>query len=312
MISKAAYDNKAYVKDLIYTKSARSAWKLILNSVKEKQGGVRVLLPSYIGFTEREGSGIFDPVESTGSSYSFYDINDDLSINYNSLEKLVETEKFNVLLVVHYFGFCRNDLSKIKNFCETNDILLIEDCAHAFHLGLETEGLGVTGDLSFYSVHKYLPVADGGILKNISKKLELLELPEEDKISLETTLQLLKSDYKSIMKKRKDNFDLYKEKLSGTDGLVIMYDLHDNEIPQTFPIRLKDKIREPLYFYLMDKEMPTIALYYRLIDKLRVDKYPLAHTISGEILNLPLHQDTTTQDIESITNEIKKFLAGKK
>lgn len=308
MITKSAFDDKAFVKNLVFTKSARDAWKLIIESVKKEQGYVNILLPSYIGFTQREGSGVFDPVESTKSSYGFYDIKSDLSIDLDYLEELIKTKKFNILLVIHYFGFCRNDLNKIKHICESNNIIFVEDCAHAFHFGLKQEGLGVSGDLSFYSVHKYLPVKSGGILKNISNKIKLLDLPKKDQISLEVTLQLLKSDYEMIMKKRKSNFYLYKEKLSKVKGIEIMYDLNDNEIPQSFPIRVKNKKRESLYFHLMDKNMPTTALYYRLIDDLTADEYPLPHKISEEILNLPLHQDTTSQDIEKIVIEIREFL----
>jgi dTDP-4-amino-4,6-dideoxygalactose transaminase len=311
MITKAAFNDKGFVNNLVFTKSARDAWKLILESIKKEQGFVNALLPSYIGFTEREGSGIFDPVEATESDYSFYNIKNDLSVDVNLLESLIKTKKFNILLLVHYFGFCRNDLDKIKNICESNNIIFVEDCAHAFHLGLQKESLGVFGDFSFYSVHKYLPVNNGGILKNISKKIALLDLPKENQISFEAALQLLKADYKSIMKKRRSNFNLYKQKLSEVEGLEIMYDLKNDEIPQSFPVRINNKQREPLYFHLMNKDMPTIALYYRLIDELTVDEYPLSHKISEEILNLPLHQDTTDQDIEMIVEEIKKFLKKK-
>lgn len=311
MISKAAYNKKAFVKDLVFTRSARSAWSLILKSVKKKSGWTNVLLPAYIGITEREGSGIFDPIENTNSQYGFYEINEDLSVSMESLEKLIATKKFNVLLVVHYFGYCRSDLKKIRELCNTYGVVFVEDCAHAFQLGLTTEGLGVTGDFSFYSVHKHLPVDSGGILKNISKKIELEKLPEEDSISLDSAIQLLRSDYEGIKQKRINNFRLYKRLLANTEGIDIMYDLHENEIPQTFPIRVKNGLRERLYFHLMNKDMPTIALYYRLIDGLDKENFRLAHEISNEILNLPLHQDTTEKDIAMLTDEIKYFLENK-
>lgn len=312
MITKAASKKDVFIKDLVFTKSARDAWKLIINSVKKKQGYVNILLPSYIGITQREGSGVFDPVESTRSEYSFYKVNSDLSIDYDSLEKLIETKKFNVLLVVHYFGFCRNDLDRIKSVCETNNMICVEDCAHAFHLWAEKEKLGTYGDFSFYSVHKYLPVNSGGVLKNISKKIKLLDLPKEDQISLEVATELLNSDYKKIREKRRHNFMIYEEKLSGINGIEPMYKLENYEIPQSFPIRVKNKLREPLYFYLMNKNMPTTALYYRLIDELTIEEYPLSHKISEEILNLPLHQDIDNSDIIDLIKEIKEFLGVNK
>jgi len=212
---------------------------------------------------------------------------------------------------VHYFGFCRNDLNRIKQICDTHKILFVEDCAHAFHLGTEKEGLGITGDFSFYSVHKYLAVPTGGILKNISQKMELLNLPEEDKMNIDVAFQLLNSDNNSIAQKRKSNFNLYREKLEGNEGIIIMYKLAENEIPQTFPILVKNRQREALYFYLIEKNMPTTALYYRLIEQLTPENFPISNQISAEILNLPVHQDTTEKDIEELVNEIKIFLNKK-
>lgn len=165
MITKAAQDDKAFTKDLIFTKSARDAWRLIINSVKSRQGQAGILLPSYIGFTEREGSGIFDPVENTDATFDFYGLGNDLSVDIDSFEKLISTKRFNIALVVHYFGFCRSDLSRIRESCDANNVVLVEDCAHAFQLGLQAEGLGVLGDFSIYSIHKWLPVDSGGILK---------------------------------------------------------------------------------------------------------------------------------------------------
>lgn len=309
MITKDPINDKAFTKNIVLTKSARDAWKLIINSVKREEKQVSILLPSYIGFTEREGSGIFDPVEYTKSKYSFYGLNNNLGVDYSSLEKLVKDEKFDILLIVHYFGFCRNDLNKIKNLCEENNIILVEDCAHAFHWGMTPESLGILGDFSFYSVHKYLPVNSGGILKNISRKIELIDLPSEERISHEVALSIIKSDYKDIARKRILNFNLYKKKLAGVEGIEIMYDLENGEIPHSFPVRIKNKKREPLYFYLMDKDMPTIALYYRLIDELTADAYPESFKLSEEILNLPLHQDTTEEDIEVLSQNIIAFLS---
>lgn len=311
MITKAAQDTTNCTKRLTFTRSARAAWKLIIESVKKDRGHANIMLPAYIGFTEREGSGIFDPVEATKADYSFYALNDDLSIDLQFFTRLAETGKFNIALIVHYFGFCRNDLDKIKSLCSEHNIILVEDCAHAFQLGLAPESLGVSGDFAFYSIHKHLATNTGGILRDISGAIKTVSLPEEDMISLEPALQLLNSDLEEIALKRRENFKHYARALRQVDGIEIMYEQQDDEVPQTFPIRVKNNLREPLYFYLMEKGMPTIALYYRMIDKLDVQTYPLAHGISNEILNLPVHQDITAEDIRALVKEIKNFMGGK-
>ena len=93
---------------------------------------------------------------------------------------------------------------------------------------------------------------------------------------------------------------LYASLLKPLDQIEIMFDLHDDDIPHTFPIRVKNLKREKLYFYLMERNMPTTALYYRMIDEIDASKYPTSYAISSEILNLPVHQDTTNEDIFSL------------
>lgn len=309
MITKSAHDTTANRKDLVYTNSARNAWKLILNSVKREHGHTHVLLPSYIGFTEREGSGVFDPIESTSSEFSFYKINDNLSADINSIERAIKNNKINVLLVIHYFGFCRNDLNVIRQICDANQIILVEDCAHAFHIGSHREALGIVGDFSFYSVHKYLPVSSGGILKKITKKIRLENIPNRDKMSIDPAIQLLSAEYEIIRKQRRSNYKTYMRLLSGIKGIEAIYELNEDDIPQTFPIRVKNQQRERLYFYLMNKNMPTTALYYRLIDNIVPEEYPTSHQISQEILNLPVHQDISKIDIQNLVKEISDFMS---
>ncbi|MBL8122096.1 DegT/DnrJ/EryC1/StrS family aminotransferase [Candidatus Saccharibacteria bacterium] len=311
MITKSAQDKSAFTKGLLFTQSARSAWRLIIESLQKSQGSVNILLPSYIGFTEREGSGIFDPVQATEANYSFYDLNEDLSINFEAFRKLIETKRFNIACVVHYFGFCRNDMNKIKRLCKKNNVILVEDCAHAFQIGLNAENLGVVGDFSIYSLHKHLATDNGGILRNVSGSCELIDLPEDKKISLDASLQLLNSDLEAIATIRRENYMHFAIMLSAIDGLEMMYELQDGEVPQSFPVRIKNGLREQLYFHLMDLGIPTIALYYRLIDELDVSSYPLANKISNEILNLPVHQDITTEDVSLIVGEVKKFMESK-
>lgn len=312
MITKAAYDIHSFTNNLIFTKSARDAWGLVIESIKQEQGYANILLPSYIGITEREGSGIFDPVQHFKANFSFYNMNENLGVDLESLEELVLTGDFNILLIVHYFGFCKNDLSKIRKICDKNDIVLVEDCAHAFQLYLDKEVLGTIGDYSIYSMHKHLAVETGGILRTNTGKIKLLAPADEIMISLEPAIQLLNTDLQAVTERRVSNFCLYKERLASTPGIHVMYELDEWEIPQTFPILVLNKLREPLYFHLMEREMPTIALYYRLLDELGGDKYPYVHDISDSILNLPVHQDVNEEDIIKLTDEIKKFLQVKR
>jgi len=307
MISKSATDKQNCTTGAQFTKSARAAWSHILraNSGTRAQ---RVLLPAYIGFTEREGSGVFDPVQENNSEFAFYRLNADLSVNMDDLRaQLAKGADF--LLVIHYFGFCRSDMHAIRALCDDYRTALVEDCAHAFHLETPGSTLGTIGDFAFYSLHKFIATDSGGILKTNGTVTSLPPLLQEDRAGRDVLEQYALSDFNRIKTIRRQNYALYAELLDGVDQIEKLYSLNDTETPQTFPIRVKGGKREALYFYLMDRNIPTTALYYRMIDEIDPAKYPESVALSESILNLPVHQDTTSEDVRVVCENLRAFFS---
>jgi len=310
MIEKSPVDKQKFIKNLLFTSNARAAWEHILYSLKSTKD-VEVLMPSYIGYTDREGSGVFDPVQKQNAYAEFYKLNEDLTIDINHFKELLKNKKFDCALIIHYFGFCRNNMEEIKNICQENNVVLIEDCAHAFHLHNKDSLLGNYGDFSFYSLHKYLPTNSGGVLKKNNDNSVLKSLEAEKKIDIQDLEHYANSDYNEIAKKRRNNYLFYKKYIDKHSDVQVIYELMPNDIPQTFPILIKNNQREKLYFYLMDQGAPTTALYYRLIDQIKKEDFPVSHKISQEILNLPVHQDTNQDDIIIICDLIRNFFTTK-
>jgi dTDP-4-amino-4,6-dideoxygalactose transaminase len=60
----------------------------------------------------------------------------------------------------------------------------------------------------------------------------------------------------------------------------------------------------------MDRQMPTIALYYRMIDQIDRTEHQMSFQLAGEILNLPVHQDTSLEDISAVCAAITDFFAA--
>lgn len=310
MITKSATDRANCTTDIHFMKSARSAFSHIIASCS-KDGPKTVLLPAYIGFTEREGSGVFDPVHETGSGYCFYKVKDDLSVDLEDFRRAIE-EGVDIALVIHYFGFCRSDMAEIKKICASRNVVLVEDCAHAFYLESKTPLLGRFGDFAFYSLHKYLPTETGGILSIVNSQRQILEIDEGDIANRDVLEQYAISNFDEIKDIRRRNYSLYEELLQDNNNLEVMYSLQEEEIPQTFSLRVKTSTREKLYFYLMDRGFPTTALYYRMIDQIDLSKHPQSAAISSEILNLPVHQDTNFDDIRNLCNSIVTFFEVEK
>lgn len=307
MTTKSAENKTNFALNLIFTDSARTAWGHILAGVSATKPPV-VLMPAYIGFTEREGSGVFDPITENSAGYQFYKVDDTLKIDIKDFTNAIESGSVNVALVIHYFGFCRIDMTAIKTLCNKYNVLLVEDCAHAFQLDVNDQRIGNYGDFSFYSLHKYLATSAGGALKINTSAIQLPKLPENKKIATADLEQYAKTQFSQVAQARRNNFLSYAKFLPLSDKIEVMFELEDVDIPQSFPIRVKSSLREKLYFHLIENKMPVTALYYRLIDQLADEKFPISFKISQEILNLPVHQDVSVYDIEIICKSISHFL----
>src|SRR5690606_25514080 len=92
-----------------------------------------------------------------------------------------------------------------------------------------------------------------------------------------TLEHLLRSDMAAIRAVRKRNYALLLERLASVDGIEILYPSIGELVPHNFPLRIKDGLREKLYFALMDRGIPTIALYYRMIDGITAEAHPNSH-----------------------------------
>tara|TARA_R100000008_G_scaffold86802_1_gene81732 strand:+ start:4438 stop:5526 length:1089 start_codon:yes stop_codon:yes gene_type:complete len=83
------------------------------------------------------------------------------------------TTNTKAVLLVHIFG-APNNMAEMVNFCKTNDLLLIEDCAQS--LGAEWEGqkIGTFGDasaFSFFPAKNLGCFGDGGAVSTPSTKI---------------------------------------------------------------------------------------------------------------------------------------------
>ena len=307
-MNKAPQNTGKFKINAKFTRDARTAWRHIIKLARKGKNNT-ILLPSYIGYTEREGSGVFDPVEDTNADYCFYELNESLSPNLQDLERKL-IDGVDILLVIHYFGFCRTDLQLIREMCDRNETIMVEDCAHAFYLGDNSLKIGEVGDYSFYSVHKYLPTSMGGLLRintQVKPRLNLLESDQADTTLVE---EFALTNFEKIANIRRKNYQRYEAKLANAQGISTLYDLMDHEIPQSFPIIVGNGFRERLYFYLLDRAIPTTALYYRLIDQIKSSDYPNSHMVSQSILNLPVHQDMSLENIDLVCTEIERFITN--
>lgn len=138
-----------------FVTSGRVAIALALRQMKIGKND-EVLLPAYHCIS------MVEPVVWAGATPIFYKTRPDTSVDLDDIEtRLGSSTK--LLLVTHYFGFPQN-LPEIRRFCDKNNILLLEDCAHSFFGEYAGRPLGSYGDYAIASAMKFFPIYEGGCL----------------------------------------------------------------------------------------------------------------------------------------------------
>lgn len=126
---------------------ARSGLLLALKSLRLPPG-------SKVGVMVYNCHTVMNAVAQSGCEPVFVDVNDDLKLDLDDLQR--KSEAMKALVVTHLFGIV-NDIGAIRKRCP--QLVVIEDCAHAF-------GKPIEGDFGVYSIGpgKLPSLGDGGIL----------------------------------------------------------------------------------------------------------------------------------------------------
>lgn len=141
---------------------------------------------------------MLDPAIRLGAKIFLYRMGGDLTPDIDSIRTLLASREFSVkaLLASHYFGFPQK-LGEVASLCREFDISLIEDCAHAFFAGWNSNEIGSHGHYVVSSPYKFLPCPDGGLLAFQGRTMErgachsVTSIRSELKAILDTAWQLL-------------------------------------------------------------------------------------------------------------------------
>jgi len=144
-------------RNFIFTDMGRSAFKIILEKLNLKNS--QILFPAFI-------CDVFYPILKQYNIEPVF-LDADLTTFNIKIEEIPQkiTEKTKAILICHTFGL-PVDIEKIRSFLRASSfqLLIIEDCAHAFLAKYKNNFLGNFGDVSFFSLYKQFPTVRGGIL----------------------------------------------------------------------------------------------------------------------------------------------------
>ena len=129
---------------------------------------ITVLVPDY-----NSGNEIL-ALRAAGATLHFYPVGRNGQADPAVVERLCERHAPDVLYVIHYLGWPQ-PIRELAGLCKRHGMLLVEDCALALLSELDGQPLGSFGDWAVYCLYKTLPVPNGAILVQNSRRLEALE-----------------------------------------------------------------------------------------------------------------------------------------
>jgi dTDP-4-amino-4,6-dideoxygalactose transaminase len=284
-----------------YKNSARDAWSEIIEKFKVTHPKGKILLPAYIGWSANEGSGIFDSVVKSGVEFEFYGLGMRLEIDFEDLKSKIEKNENPLVLLVHYFGFMDPNYVKIATLLQDNNVFFVEDCAHAWLTDLIGGVCGKRGNFSFYSLHKLIPVATGGIMVD--------NVPTENYKDAINPYYELNYDLYTIYSKRRANYVYLLKLLIDVKGIEVIYKVLEEGIcPQTLPVIVESYDRTTLYNKMNEAGFGMVSLYHTMISILDNSPFEAPHKLAPRIINFPIHQDVELTDIDDMVAELKKIL----
>jgi dTDP-4-amino-4,6-dideoxygalactose transaminase len=121
------------------------------------KSGDRILVPDFIC------EALIHPLSQLGIIPVYFPVNDQFEPLWGLLSELANRTQCKAIIMVHYFGQPQ-DIVQFQQFCNTNNLLLIEDNAHGFGGLYKGRLLGTFGDIGIVSPRKLLKTKYGGQL----------------------------------------------------------------------------------------------------------------------------------------------------
>jgi dTDP-4-amino-4,6-dideoxygalactose transaminase len=271
--------------------------------------------------------------------------NDDLTIDPGKMENLI-TAKTRAIIVMHYGGFpCEMD--KITAIARKHDLKVIEDAAHAPLSEYKGKKLGTIGDIgcfSFFS-NKNISAGEGGMLvtnnKEYYEEARLLRSHGMTSLSYEraaghsTDYDVVRLGYnyrmddirasigiaqlaklENDLKIRAEIRKSYIKKLENIERIIIPFKENRNFVSNyIFPVVLKDSSsteRDALRNDLRKEGIQT-SVHYPSVNRFTIYKpfyrqQPLAEYVSDCEITLPMYSSLKPEDIDYVTQRLKKYL----
>ncbi|MAC41806.1 MAG: aminotransferase DegT [Pelagibacterales bacterium] len=270
---------------------------------------------------------------------------DNTTIDPSDIKKKI-TDKTKAIIVMHYAGFpC--DMDEIMSIAKKNNLVVIEDAAHAplsEYKGRKLGTIGHIGNFSFFS-NKNISIGEGGMIttnsEDLYKKIKLIRSHGMTTMSYErfkghsTKYDILSLGYNyrmddirasiGIVQMKKLNTDLakriklrnlYVEKLKAHPKIEIPFQNNKEFVSNyIFTIVLNDLNtlnRDFIRDKLGEKGIQT-SIHYPPIHRFSIykkhyTKLPVTDYVSNNLITLPMYSNLKEEDIDYVVKNLTEII----
>lgn len=231
------------------------------------------------------------------------------------------------MIFVNLFGEY-NDLAEIREFCDNQSIVIIEDCAQSF--GTPNSECSIARSFSFFPAKNLGCLGDAGAVTTNSKEIrdEIIKLRQHGSVRKyeyeilggNYRMDTLQAAFLSIhlnkaddwVNSRRANAETYFYELNGLKNIILPSNHKGNSFNQ-FTI-LTDK-RQELKDFLAKEGVPSMIYYPKplhsnvIFNKERA--LPETNSVCNRCLSLPIYPELTEEEIVFASSKIKEFYRRK-
>ena len=330
-----AFSEFCNVKYAIGTSSGTSSLEIIMRVIDVSQGTVVMPSNTYMA----------TPLSAikAGAKVIFTDCNPNtLQMDPNDLKKKIRQDTKAVILV-HIGGIISPEIDQIKEICDSKNIPLIEDAAHAHGselLGKKAGSFGIAGSFSFYPT-KVLNTAEGGMITTNNYEVyqrakifrehgkqnhaenvhvEIGDNWRYSEIHAVLGLQQMKK-VNNILSQRRKIASLYDKKLTNLDYLTRLklpsyvnpsYYKYITFLPKIFDRSKVKSLLKQNYGIELPGEVyshpchsqPVFHKYKNYVVNPKDDKFPSTENVCKTQLCLPVYPGLKSEEIKYIVDSI--------
>jgi dTDP-4-amino-4,6-dideoxygalactose transaminase len=280
---------------------------------------------------------------NTGAIPVFCEVNPKtLNIDIQDMVKKI-TIKTKAIMPVHYGGLpC--DMDSILSIAHKQNIVVVEDAAHAFGSNYKGKMIGSVGDLTCFSFDpiKNITCGEGGVVVTnndqiaeelIRKRILGIEKDTWSRYKNERSwfydvtsngfryhmsninaaigiVQLKK--FPEFNQKKKAIIASYDKAFQSIAGLELLYRNHEETAPFFYIIKIINGHRDKLIEYLKENGIGSgvhyIPNHLQFFFKNYSSTLPVTEKVGNQIITLPLYYDMEESEVKTVTKFVLEFM----